>query len=96
MQSHRVLVASVELDGRPVPTNYADVFVVVRDGEAGPGPSDWEVNLQTEDRWPIPPGRYELAMAIPDGATYRGDAYVRFTDGTRHLLRGDSDLVGFT
>ena len=44
-----------ETDFDPAEITYADVFVVVRDGETAPGPNDWEVTLQT--RGPRPCAR---------------------------------------
>lgn len=75
--------------------SYADVFVVVREGATGPASSDWEVTLRTTARRVIEPGRHELVMESADGTVLRGAAVVRFTDGRRHLFRGDDALDGF-
>ncbi len=48
MESHRILLHRVDVDGVQVACDYADVFVVVRPGEDGPGRTDWEVRLRTE------------------------------------------------
>ena len=37
-----------------------------------------------------------LECSVPDGSVLSGEAVVRFTDGTRHLFRGDSELIGYT
>jgi hypothetical protein len=74
---------------------YADVFVVVREGEAGPGPNDWEVTLQTSGDHPVRPGEHDLRLQAMDGSSLSGRALLRFSDGTRHLFRGDGLLTGF-
>jgi hypothetical protein len=74
---------------------YADVFVVVREGEAGPGPNDWEVTLQTVDDHHLPPGEHDLRLDAMDGSALSGRALLRFSDGIRHLFRGDGELTGF-
>jgi hypothetical protein len=74
---------------------YADVFVVVREGEPGPGPNDWEVTLQTVDDHHLPPGEHDLRLEAMDGSSLSGRALLRFSDGTRHLFRGDGNLAGF-
>ena len=74
---------------------YADVFVVVREGEAGPGPNDWEVTLQTVDDHHLQPGEHDLRLEALDGSALTGRALLRFSDGTRHLFRGDGHLAGF-
>lgn len=74
---------------------YADVFVVVREGETGPGPNDWEVTLQTVDDRHLPPGEHDLRLQAMDGSSLSGRALLRFSDGTRHLFRGDGELTGF-
>lgn len=79
----------------PDAITYADVFVVVREGEAGPGPNDWEVTLQTCAEHHLLPGEHVLAIDAADGAHLRGRALLRFSDGTRHLFRGDGSLSGF-
>lgn len=85
--------AEVVLDGDGI--TYADVFVVVRDGESVPGPNDWEVTLQTVDHHRLPPGGHDLRLDAADGTTLAGRALLRFSDGTRHLFRGDGVLAGF-
>lgn len=95
MESYRIAVSRVDLDGIPVEVGYADVFVVVREGADAPGPTDWEAQFHTESPMRIAPRRHELAFTVPDGTHLRGAAIVRFSDGRRHLFRGDADLEGF-
>ena len=71
------------------------MFVVVREGEAGPGPNDWEVTLQTCGEHHLPPGEHVLRIDATDGSHLQGRALLRFSDGTRHLFRGDGRLAGF-
>lgn len=95
MESYRILLAHVDIDGVPVEFDYGDVFVVVREGEGAPGPTDWEAQLRTERFHRLRMARHELSLTAPDGTRLRGAAIVRFTDGHRHLFRGDDDLHGF-
>lgn len=95
MQSYRILLSHADVDGLPVEFDYADVFVVVRDGASGPGPNDWEAQLRTDQYHRLTMARHDLALTAPDGSCLRGAAIVRFTDGHRHLFRGDGDLDGF-
>lgn len=95
MESYRILLSHVDIDGVPVTFDYGDVFVVVREGDDGPGPSDWEAQLRTGQYHRIRMARHELALTAPDGTCLRGAAIVRFSDGHRHLFRGDADLQGF-
>lgn len=74
---------------------YADVFVVVRVGEAGPGPNDWEVTVQTARAQRLSPGEHLLRLEAVDGSVLTGRAVVRFSDGVRHLFRGDGALEGY-
>ena len=89
------MVSRVDLDGVPVDFSYADVFVVVRDGDDRPGPTDWEAQVHTDQHLRVRPARHDLAFTVPDGSHLRGAAIVRFSDGRRHLFRGDDDLQGF-
>ena len=95
MESYRIIARSVDLDGLPVDCGYADVFVVVRDESDAPGPTDWEAQVHTDQYLRVAPARHELAFRIADGSELRGTAIVRFSDGHRHLFRGDDDLDGF-
>lgn len=95
METYRIVLARADIDGVPVSFDYGDVFVVVREGDDAPGPSDWEAQLRTERFHRMPLARHELALTSPDGTCMRGAAIVRFSDGHRHLFRGDDDLRGF-
>ena len=95
VETYRILLSHVDIDGVPVEFDYGDVYVVVREGDAGPGPTDWEAQLRTEQYQPMLLARHELALTAPDGSCLRGAAIVRFSDGHRHLFRGDDDLAGF-
>jgi hypothetical protein len=74
---------------------YADVFVVVREGERGPGPNDWEVTLRTCDPHRLEPGEHDLQLEAADGSHLSGRALLRYSDGSRHLFRGDGHLTGY-
>jgi hypothetical protein len=89
-----VVLREVWVEDVPVEASYADVFVVVREGEDAPGPSDWEVHLRTELRQRLPPGRHELRAVTADDVDLRGCTLLRFSDGHRHLFRGDGALEG--
>jgi len=94
MRSWRVLAQSIAIDGVDVAVTYADVFVVIREGEDGPGPTDWEATVRTEARQHLQPGTYGFRAVAPDGHALEGQAMLRFSDGQRHLFRGDGPLVG--
>lgn len=85
--------AETDLDADAL--TYADVFVVVREGESGPGPNDWEVTLQTSGDHHLVPGEHDLRIEAMDGTVLTGRALLRFSDGTRHLFRGDGRLTGY-
>lgn len=95
VESYRILLNHIDIDGLPVEFHYGDVFVVVREGDDRPGPTDWEAQIRTEQFHPVTSARHDLAMSVPDGTCLRGAAIVRFSDGHRHLFRGDDDLDGF-
>ena len=95
VESYRILLSHVDIDGVPVTFGYGDVFVVVREGRSDPGPTDWEAQLRTDQFERVGMARHELALTAPDGSCLRGAAIVRFSDGHRHLFRGDGDLDGF-
>ena len=65
VETYRILLSHVDIDGVPVEFDYGDVYVVVREGDAGPGPTDWEAQLRTEQYQPMLLARHE-----PSGATY--------------------------
>jgi hypothetical protein len=95
VETYRILLSHVDIDGVPVEFDYGDVFVVVREGDDAPGPTDWEAQLRTDHYHRLGMARHELALTAADGTCLRGAAIVRFTDGHRHLFRGDDDLDGF-
>lgn len=95
MESYRIIASHADVDGVPVEFSYADVFVVLREGAPFPAATDWEAQIHTDRVVPIAQSRHDLAFEIADGSSLRGPAIVRFTDGHRHLFRGDGDLDGF-
>ena len=66
MRSWRLLLDGVAINEVDVEVSYADMFVVLRDGDDEPGPNDWEATLRTPERQHFPPGTYELRGATPD------------------------------
>lgn len=95
MRSTRVLVTRLAIDDADVAIRYGELFVVVREGETSPGPNDWELSVQGSAVHRLGRGRHHLYIEGADGSVLRGVAVVRFTDGSRHLLRGDGDLAGW-
>jgi len=95
VESTRLLVARLLVDGDLVALGYADVFVVVREGESGPGPNDWEVTVRTPGAHRLVPGAHVLELEPYDGSPLSGRALLRYSDGRQHLFRGDGDLVGY-
>ncbi|HEX4868358.1 MAG TPA: hypothetical protein VFV32_12155 [Acidimicrobiales bacterium] len=95
MRSWRLLASALAINAVDVEVAYADVFVVLREGDAQPGPTDWEATVQTAERQHLAPGSYELRAHTPDGQLLAGVAVLRFSDGQRHLFRGDGPLAGF-
>jgi hypothetical protein len=94
VRSWRVLLRELAIDDVTVDAAYADVFVVLREGDTEPGPSDWEATLRTELRQRLPPGRHELRAVTADDVAIQGHALLRFSDGHQHLFRGDGPLAG--
>jgi len=94
MRSWRLAASALAINEVQVDVAYADLFVVLREGDARPGPNDWEATVQTAASQQLRPGTYELRVDTPDGHTLSGMAVLRFTDGRRHLFRGDGDLGG--
>ena len=94
MRSWRVLLRDVAVDGVSVEAAYADVFLVVREPDPGPGPNDWEATIRTPEALDLRPGRHELLAHTADGHEVQGWALLRFSDGHQHLFRGDGDLSG--
>lgn len=94
MRSWRLLLGSVLIDDVSVAIAYADVFVVHREGEGSPGPNDWEATVSTTERQRLAPGTYTLTLLTVDDHELTGHAVLRFSDGQRHLFRGDGPLTG--
>jgi len=94
MRSWRLLLTTVAINEIDVEATYADVFVVLREGDAQPGPNDWEATVRTPERQHFPPGTYELRGGTPDDHTLSGHALLRFSDGLQHHFRGDGHLGG--
>jgi len=94
MRSWRLLAERLAINEVDVEVAYADIFVVLRDGDDRPGPNDWEANVRTAERQHLPPGTYELRVDMPDAHSLSGHAMLRFSDGHQHLFRGDGDLGG--
>lgn len=88
------MVRELTIDDIAVDVAYADVFVVLREGDVEPGPSDWEATIRTDLRQRLPPGRHELRAVTGDDVELRGHALLRFSDGHQHLFRGDGHLEG--
>lgn len=95
MRTARLLLGRLAVNGREIETSYADVFVVVRDNEAMPGPNDWEVTVQASDGVDLEPGKHLLQLESLDGTTFSGRALLRSSDGNRLLFRGDGHLAGY-
>ena len=83
MRSWRLLLHDVAINEIDVEVSYADVFVVLRDDDAEPGPNDWEATVRTPDRQHFPPG-----------TSLSGHAVLRFSNGRQHHFRGDGHLGG--
>jgi hypothetical protein len=94
MRSWRLLASALAINEVDVDVAYADLFVVLREGDDRPGPNDWEATVRTTEDQRILPGTYELRVETPDGLVLSGHALLRFTDGHRHLFRGDGELGG--
>jgi hypothetical protein len=94
VRSWRLLASALAINEVEVDADYADLFVVLREGDERPGPNDWEATVTTAERQHIPPGTYELRVDTLDGLVLSGHAILRFTDGHRHLFRGDGELGG--
>ena len=94
MRSWRVLASELAINEVEVVADYADVFVVLRDGDTVPGPNDWEATVRTAERQHFPPGTYELRVGTPDAQSLCGHALLRFSDGHQHHFRGDGELGG--
>jgi hypothetical protein len=94
MRSWRLLLSAVAINEIRVEADYADLFVVLREGDDCPGPNDWEATVRTSQRQHFPPGTYELRGDTPDEQSLSGHAILRFSDGHQHHFRGDGHLGG--
>jgi hypothetical protein len=94
MRSWRVLLSVVAINEIDVPVSYADVFIVLREGDVQPGPNDWEATVRTPERQHLPPGTYQLRGGTADDVSLCGHAVLRFSDGHQHHFRGDGLLGG--
>jgi hypothetical protein len=94
MRSWRLLLSGLAINEIAVDVDYADLFVVLREGDDTPGPNDWEATVRTSQRQHFPPGTYELRGATPDERSLSGHAILRFSDGHQHHFRGDGHLGG--
>ena len=94
MRSWRLLLRDVAINEIDVEVSYADVFVVLREGDDEPGPNDWEATVRTPDHQHFPPGTYELRGGTPDDLSLSGHAMLRFSNGLQHHFRGDGHLGG--
>jgi hypothetical protein len=94
MRSWRLLLRDVAINEIDVEVSYADVFVVLREGDDEPGPNDWEATVRTPDHQHFEPGTYELRGASADEVSVSGHAVLRFSNGLQHHFRGDGRLGG--
>ncbi len=94
MRSWRLLLSSVAINEVDVEVVYADLFVVLREGDERPGPNDWEATVRTPDRQYLAPGTYELRGGTIDDLSLSGHAMLRFSNGHQHHFRGDGHLGG--
>lgn len=94
MRSWRVVITNVAINEVAIEVSYADVFVVLREGDERPGPNDWEATVRTPDRQHFQPGTYELRADTLDDIAISGHAVLRFSDGQHHHFRGDGELGG--
>lgn len=94
MRSIKVLLDAASIGATVLLVEQGHLHVVVREGDDRPGPTDWEVMVVTAEPTDIRPGRHLVALDAADGNRVKGEAIVRFSDGHRHLLRGDSPLDG--
>ena len=94
MRSWKLAIGAAALDGERLDLERAELLVVVREGDDRPGPTDWELNVITVERRRVTPGIHAVRLDTAGGEELTGRAIVRFSDGHRHLLRGDDHLLG--
>ena len=93
MRSWKLAIDAAVLDGERLDLQHAELLVVLREGDERPGATDWELNVVTADRRRVAPGIHVVRLDA-DEHHLTGRAVVRFSDGHRHLLRGDDHLDG--
>ena len=89
MRTWRYLVTGFAVGDDVLKIDYADLFIVERDD----GSVEWESQARTPAPHVLSAAVHRLEITTPEG-TLRGDALLRFTDGARHLFRGDGELLG--
>jgi len=94
VRSIRVVLDACSVGGLVLDLQQGHLHVVLREGDDVPGPTDWEVLAVTEETTDVRPGAHPVTLHTADGHRLHGQALVRFSDGNRHLLRGDGDLGG--
>jgi hypothetical protein len=94
MRSCRVAIHGCSVDERSLDLGWSQLFLVVRDDATGPGPNDWEASLTTPEGQRLEPGEHVLRLRLADEHVVSGRALLRFSDGRRHLFRGDGALAG--
>jgi hypothetical protein len=95
VQARRFRVQRVWVDGVELETGYADVYAVGRDHEPGETAMvEWEAQARSSDLTVLAPGRYALRFETVEDRAFEGAAVLRYSDGVRHLFRGDSRLDG--
>ncbi|MGI8755133.1 MAG: hypothetical protein ACR2MB_04590 [Acidimicrobiales bacterium] len=93
MRHTRFEVASLAVEGVPLPLKAAYLLVAESDGT---DQVQWECLAYGLHPAPLAPGRYRVAMTTLEGRVLTGDAVrVRSVEGA-HVLRGDGPLDGVT
>jgi hypothetical protein len=95
VRSWQLRIERFAVNEAPVELDQGVVIVVLRPGDEVPGPTDWEVSVRSSAREQLAPGTYALRVELHDGTVLDGAAMLRFSDGRRHLFRGDATLEGF-
>ena len=85
-------LATLEVDGEPLPLLTASLMVVRRPDVAA---LDWEVVATTLPVAVLEQRPVHLIMGeLLEGRVFRGDAFVVRSDEQRHVLRGGGQLSG--
>ncbi len=91
MRHARFDLATLTIEGVPVPLRLGQLLVAEQDGATA---LQWECLAYGLDAAPIARGRYLVEMATLGGRALRGPAVlVRSVEGA-HVLRGDGALDG--